>query len=95
VTIPRSSPLSPVQNLGPALLMVLTAGQVTVDCDACNMHMSTGPDNSMTTTSEPVPVGRYVHLDGSVTELDTTADILTQYANGLCPNQDCPHRTTE
>jgi hypothetical protein len=74
----------------PTVAMSITGSPSAIDCTTCGMHMSTegSPD-----ATPGQPFGMAVDSTGAVTALDNSADLLTQYANTVCTQGACPHRT--
>lgn len=80
-------------NPGQALLTILTGGRHDVHCDTCGIHITAAAPENQVADAAPLPA-RYVHLDGTVVELDHTGNVHEQYAAMLCPHADCPRRVT-
>lgn len=73
----------------PLVVIPIGGPAKSVDCDTCNMHMST----DATPNAADRSFGLAVDTAGAVTSLNDESDVLAHYADTICQVKKCPHRS--
>lgn len=72
------------------VMMVITNTPAAVNCDICGMHMST---EGSPESPAAQPFGVATDVTGVTTDLADDTELLTHYADMVCTQETCPHRT--